>query len=427
MANVGDKVRIITSEKEVEGILMPAEHTDSVVVKLKSGYNVGIKKENVKQLEVIEKYKEEKAAAGKPARNPKLKNITILHTGGTIASKIDYKTGGVVSRFSAEELMSMFPELAGIANIETRMVFQMFTEDMEPEHWTILAKAVDDELKRSKPDGIIIGIGTDTLEYVAGALSFALQNIPIPVLFVGSQRSSDRPSTDARLNLMCAAQFIIQSKCRGVFVCMHENENDESCFIIESYHVKKMHTSRRDTFRPINRTALASVSAAGKIKFNRECKNPEGQYELKNRFSSKVCLVKIHPGFRHEQLDWYEKNCEGLVIEGYAFGQLPINDLDEYTRHHPKLLEKVRRIAEKMPVAVVSQRPYGLTFMNVYSTSRDLLNAGVIEAHTQSHVAYAKLCWLLGNVKDAGKVREDMKRNINGEIVERTEKGTFLI
>ena len=147
---------------------------------------------------------------------------------------------------------------------------------------------------------------------------------------------------------------------------------------------------------------------------------------MKNKFSNKVGLIKVYPGFRKEELDWYEKNCDGLIIEGYAFGQMPIDALDEHTKHHKGLLEKVRIIAKKMPVAMVSQRPYGLTYMNVYSPGRDLLDAGVVEAKTISHVAYAKLCWILGQTKDIALVKKEMQQNLVGEIIERTENNTFL-
>jgi glutamyl-tRNA(Gln) amidotransferase subunit D len=212
----------------------------------------------------------------------------------------------------------------------------------------------------------------------------------------------------------------------GVAVCMHENEDDNNCLIIEGNFVKKMHTSRRDTFRPVNRRPLAKVNSNGKIEYLRnDYTKASGKFELKNKFSNKVGLIKIYPGFRKEELDWYEKNCEGLIIEGYAFGQMPINKLDEHTVHHPALLEKVKEIAKKMPVAMVSQRPYGLSYMNVYSTGKDILDAGVIEAKVLPHVAYAKLCWALGQQKEEAK--KLMQANVCGEILDRVEKNTFLI
>src|SRR3989344_7735472 len=203
MANPGDKVEIQTKEDKFTGILMPSQSDNSIFIKLESGYNIGIDKNKIKTIKAIEEFKEKKAEKTELQKaNKNLPNILLLHTGGTIASQVDYRTGAVVSRFSPKDVLKLAPELKDIANLETKTVFQMFTEDMEPDyHWKILADEIDKELKNN-PKGIIIGIGTDTLEYVAAALSFALCNIKIPVVLAGSQRSSDRPSTDAAMNII---------------------------------------------------------------------------------------------------------------------------------------------------------------------------------------------------------------------------------
>ncbi|MEM3127318.1 MAG: Glu-tRNA(Gln) amidotransferase subunit GatD, partial [Candidatus Woesearchaeota archaeon] len=245
----GDKVKIRTADEEVEGILMESSDENIVSLKLSSGYNIGIAKVKTKEIKIIEKFRKPKEAAGKELPfDPNKPTISILHTGGTIASKVDYRTGAVVSKFSPEDLLESFPELKDIANIKTKLVFQMFSEDMEPEHWTILAEEVK-KVAEEHVDGIIITHGTDTMSYSSSALSFALQNLGIPVILVGAQRSSDRPSTDASDNLYAAAKFIAETDYSGVGVCMHETTNDNSCLIHRGVKVRKMHSSRRDAFK----------------------------------------------------------------------------------------------------------------------------------------------------------------------------------
>lgn len=417
----GTKVKVKAESQEYDGVMIDSE-TDSICLKLDSGYNVGIKLDTVESIKEFGSVKP-LLSPTKISQDPKLPSIRIIHTGGTIASKVDYATGAVISRSSPEEILDSVPELAKIASLDAKVVFQMFSEDLEVAHWSILAKEVAVAIKNNVK-GVIIGMGTDTLEYVASALSFALKNCPIPVVVVGSQRSSDRPSSDASMNLLCAAQFIVNSDFKGVAVCLHDNLDDNNCLIVQANHVKKMHTSRRDTFRPVNKRPLARINIDGKIEEISKYVNSEAEFELKEKFNDKVGLVKVHPGFKAGQLDWYEKNCEGLVIEGYAFGQLPINVVDEHTKYHAELLEKIKSIAKKMPVVIVSQRPYGVLHMTVYSTSRHLLDAGVIEGKLQSHVALAKLSHVLANSKDA---RVAMKEDICGETIERSEKDTFLI
>ena len=223
MAKPGDRVKVETREKTIEGILVPSPEAeeDVVFVKLDSGYNVGVDKKNIKSISVIELYREGKKAIPKAEQKRGLPRITILHTGGTIASKVDYRTGAVVSRFSPAELLGMFPELKEIANIDSRLVFQMFSEDMEPAHWSILAAEIKKEIDKGA-EGIIVTHGTDTMHYTSAALSFMLDDSGIPVILVGAQRSSDRGSTDALVNLVCAAKFITRTLQAWQYACTNQ-------------------------------------------------------------------------------------------------------------------------------------------------------------------------------------------------------------
>ncbi|MDP6139373.1 MAG: asparaginase domain-containing protein, partial [Candidatus Woesearchaeota archaeon] len=228
-AKAGDRVKVVTSDEIKEGILMPNNETDSVVIKLDNGYNIGIEKKNVKEIKVTEKYKSKETVTKKEAKKDSKKpTITILHTGGTIASKVNYETGGVISQFSPAELIEMFPEIKKTANFDSKLIEQMFSEDMRFEHYKTIANAVKKELQKNT-DGIIITHGTDTLGYSAAALSFILENINIPVILVGAQRSSDRGSSDAAMNLVCASEFIAKTDFIGVAICMHESTGDNNC------------------------------------------------------------------------------------------------------------------------------------------------------------------------------------------------------
>ena len=243
----GDKVLIKTDTKSYEGTLMPNEETDAIVIKLSNGYNIGIRPDKVRELKVIEKLKPTKEAKEPLRQNKNLPKITILHTGGTIASKVDYKTGGVVARFSPEEILRMFPELRDIANIDSRLISNMFSEDMRFAHYSLMAKEIEKEIQKGVC-GIILTHGTDTMTYTSAALAFMFEGLPIPVVLVGAQRSSDRGSSDAAVNLLCAAEFIAKTDFAGVAICMHENMSDNSCVILPATKTKKLHTSRRDAF-----------------------------------------------------------------------------------------------------------------------------------------------------------------------------------
>ncbi|MDP6547633.1 MAG: asparaginase domain-containing protein, partial [Candidatus Woesearchaeota archaeon] len=225
-AKPGDRVKVVTSDEIKEGILMPNQETDSVVIKLDNGYNVGIDKKKVKEVKIIEKYKEKEAKSKTEIKKDSKKpTITILHTGGTIASKVDYKSGAVYSSFNPEDLLEMFPELFKIANFDSKLIANMWSDDLRFKHFEIIAKAIEKEVKKGV-DGIIIGMGTDNLAVASAALAFIIEETPIPILLVGAQRSSDRGSSDAAMNLICAAEFIAKTDFTGVAICMHENTGD---------------------------------------------------------------------------------------------------------------------------------------------------------------------------------------------------------
>lgn len=428
----GGRIRIKKGKNVFEGLLMPSSEKDIVVLKLDNGYNIGIKFEKNTEIEKSitaeprEIMEEEKFELGKHTKIKKQKfdkskpSISILHTGGTIASRVDYRTGGVVSSFAPEDLLAMFPELKDIANIKTRLVFSIMSESMMFSNYQTLAKEIVKEIKKGI-DGVIVAHGTDTMHCTSAALSFMLQNLPVPVILVGAQRSSDRGSTDAAQNLLNAAYFIAQSDFSEVAICMHENTSDGNCLILPACKTRKMHTSRRDAFRPINSLPLARVNFQEektefiKKDFLRKDKNRKP--EIMTGMEEKVALVKTTVNMDPSLIDFFaRKKYKGLVIEGTGLGHAP--DI---------LLSNLKKAIEKgMIVCMASQTIYGRVNMNVYSPQRDLLKIGVIPCEDMlPETAFIKLAWLLGNFSKE-KTKELMGKNLCGEISERTEVEKFL-
>ena len=400
-AKPGDRVKVTADFDIKEGILMPNEETDSVVIKLDNGYNVGIDKKKVKEIKVVEKYKEKEESTGKkPKKDSKKPTIAILHTGGTIASKVDYETGGVIAKFSPSELMELFPELKKIAN------------------------AIKKEIKK-KVDGIIITHGTDTLGYTAAALSFILENIDIPVLLVGAQRSSDRGSSDAAMNLVCASEFITKTDFVGVAICMHESTGDNSCAILPATKTRKLHTSRRDAFKPVNDTIIARIDYdTRKIEFlKKDYPKPNGKLVVKDKFEDKVGIIKCHPNMFCDQFDFF-KGYKGLVIEGTGLGHAPV---DPPNKLHVNIMDSIKSLIKSGTiVAMASQCLFGETHPHVYTAAINLSKAGVVYCKDMlPETAFVKLAWLLGNYKK-DDVKKLMAENLRGEINERLAKDEFL-
>lgn len=433
-AEAGQRIVLKKGDKQYEGFLMPksAGSPNTLVIKLDSGYNIGVEFGKNMRIKLLKKAESSRKIKGNIYEfDSKKPTIAILHTGGTIAASVDYRTGAVFPAFTPEELFSNVPELADMANFRTSVLFQMFSEDMEPEHWKIIVKKIVEEIERGA-DGIIITHGTDTMTYTSSAISLMARNISVPVILVGAQRSADRGSSDASMNLLCAAAFAVKADFSGVAICMHGSVNDDYCLINPAFHTKKMHTSRRDAFRSIDRMPYAKVYPSGAIEFFRTDfpkRDKKRKANVKLEFERKIGIIKMRPGFDCKELELYEKNdYRGIIIEGTGLGNAPVTNLDEYTKNHTELLRIIERMTKKgIIIGMVSQCPYGKVNMNVYSTGRDLLKAGVLPFNMTTETAYTKLGWALGNIKDKAEIKKTMVTNLQGEIVEKVDPNTFLM
>ncbi len=420
MAEAGDRVTIVTKRGKEEGILIPSFEKNVVLLKLDNGYNVGFEKKEITKMTVLEKGKGKKLEGKAVAVRKELPTIAILHTGGTIASKADYRTGGVATAFSPEELLRMFPELEEIANIQSELVSQMWSDDLRFAHMGLIAKAIEKYVKKGV-NGIIIGMGTDNLAVGAAALSFVVEKSPVPIILVGAQRSSDRGSSDAGMNLICAAEFVTKADFGGVAMCMHEQSDDKSCVILPACKTYKLHSSRRDAFKAVNDTPLARINYADRaITFLRkEYTRRADKLILKPKMEEKVGLLKIHVNMFPEQFEFF-KGYKGLIIEGTGLGHTPGQVPNPECAIHKKMYPAIKKIIDSGCVVVMTtQCLYGGVNLNVYDKGRDLLALGVIPGKDMlGNTALVKLSWLLGNYKKE-EVKKLIGENLRGEINER--------
>src|SRR3989339_194148 len=402
----GDSVKVVTRDKEYFGILMPRPAilgSEHAILKRDSGYNIGISNKKIKEMVLI-KASEPRVRKKVPLKKyPKLPTVLILSTGGTISSKIDYRSGGVSADYSAEDFVEMLPELKAIANVRASKPLSIMSEDASPSDWSLIAGEIAKEI--DTVDGIVVTHGTDTLHYSTAAASFALQNLGKPVIFTASQRSIDRGSSDAFMNLLCAVRAAAVFDFGGVATCLHATSSDDYCLLIRGTKVRKMHTSRRDAFRPINEKALAKVLADGNI----EVINPhyhkrhDGAITLKNSFEKKVALVLVHPGMDPGVIDYYlEKGCKGIVLSATGLGHLPVNN-----RKH-SLLPQLKKASKKgIPVIITSQCLYGAVHPFVYTNLRrvSMEGGGIFAEDMLPEVAFVKLAWVLGQATDYETVK----------------------
>jgi len=420
--SIGDNVKIVKDDISYEGIILDrAEDADEshVVLKLDNGYNIGLSINNAK-IELMAKGEKPKIELKHlvTEKNANKQNISIISTGGTVASIIDYKTGAVHPAFTADDLLRANPELLEHANIKGKAIYNILSENMRPEYWVKAANSVADEINDGS-DGVVVAHGTDTMHYTSAALSFIL-NTPVPIVVTGAQRSSDRPSSDAYLNLLNSVTAA-KSDIAEVMVCMHGTENDNFALLHRGTKVRKMHTSRRDTFRSINMSPIAKVQNGNISILDKELKyksRSNSEIKINDSIEPNVAFIKSYPGISGELIDYHiDKGYKGILLEGTGLGHCPED-----------IVPTIERAKDSgIPVVMASQCLYGEVNMHVYSTGRKLISAGVISAGDMlPETAFVKLIWTLGQTEDINEVRKIMHTNIAGEIEDKISLRYFL-
>jgi len=426
--NAWDLVEITKGNSKFKGIILPRNkfaEDGYIEIKLKNGYNIGIKISDDMSIKSIShnppmavKFNEIKIQ-----KNKNLPNVFLLGTGGTIASRLDYVTGGVIPAFSPQELYASVPELSNICNLDTEVVFQIFSEDMEPKNWLKLADRVA-QLSNSGVDGIIIGHGTDTMSYSTAALSFLIQNLRVPVVFVGSQRSSDRPSSDAAINLINATYVASYADLAEVVLCMLGSSSHTYGLIHRGTLVRKMHSSARHTFRTIGDIPLGKVEN-GKITYYKSDIRKKSKIDKNiqttcyKKIEDKIGLIYIHPGISPDLIEYYiDKKYKGLVLAGTGLGHVP----------HKLFNTLERAIEEEIVIVMTVQTLWGFTGMDVYETGREEQKIGIVPGKNMlPETAFVKLCWALANFDDINQVKKIMQINIAGEIIKGEPENGYKI
>ncbi len=429
-ASVGDRIRVKKDGSVHEGILLPRPQIGgdpgSIVIKLDNGYNIGISLDASTE---VKKIPGGRALEAFPTRelesSPDAPEISIVATGGTISSRLDYETGGVKWRMEPGQIFYMAPEiqdLVSIRNVATP--FLVGSENMSAHHWKEISRVVAEELN-SGSVGVVVTHGTDIMHYSSAALSFMLRGLGKPVVFTGSQRSTDRGSTDASMNLLCAASVAGRSPIGEVCLVMHGGMDDTYCLIHRGTRVRKMHTSRRDAFRSINDLPMGKAWPDGRFKIeNRHVERSEGQVELDNVFEEKVALLKFFPGMEPELIDFLvDRGYRGILLEVTALGHIAT---DESQRN---LLPSVERaLDEGIVIAAAPQTLYGRTDPLVYSEGRKVWNLGVVYCGDMlPETAFVKLGWILGHDPEQDEARKMMLTNYAGEISDISDPRGFLI
>ena len=412
-AQEGSVLAVESKGRTFTGTLMPHHEfsaPDTLILKMKSGYNVGIKVYSDSDVKVIDRpvVRVKTDVVVEPKKG--LKNVVLIGTGGTIASYVDYRTGAVHPALSTSDMVNAVPEIRDVANISARVLFSIFSENMNVNHWQELAKAVAEEINNGA-DAIIIPHGTDTMGYTAAAMSFMLGDVSKPVVLVGAQRSSDRPSSDASSNLLAATRFCVNGNRAGVFVIMHDTPGDDSFAVHTGSRVRKMHTSRRDAFHSINVPPVAHIDKDGKIIFTGEG-HPvtNSKITVTPDMEMRTVLLQFYPGMDPTLFEDVLMKSKGIVIAGSGLGHVNEN-----------MVPLIKKACDNGSLVVItSQCLNGRTNLNVYNTGRDMIAAGAITVLDMlPETAYVKLMWALANTKNTEAAKVVMQTPLADEMGER--------
>lgn len=421
---VWGQATVNTSRGDFTGTILPrAENDDDqhIVMKISTGYNIGIDINTItKMVETGYKKANYKIPEKQFPMTPGLPRVKLFGTGGTIASRLDYRTGAVIPAFSPGELYGAVPELADICNLETEKVFAVFSENMGPKQYVALAKAIGREIEKGV-DGIVIGHGTDTLHHTGAALTFMVQHSPVPIVLVGSQRSSDRPSSDAALNLMHAMYAAGHSDIAEIMVCMFGPTSDEYGLLHKGTRVRKMHSSYRSTFRTIGDVPLATVTRDEVKPIHKDYHHRRNDKNVKilPYFSDKVTMLYYYPAMKPETIDMLvDAGYKGIVIVGTGLGHV-----------NKELYPAIERAHKKgVHMYMTLQTIWGYVHMFVYDTGRDMMAKGIIPAGNMlPEVAWVKLSWALGQTDDPDEVKKIMLTPVNDEITPREPYNGYLV
>lgn len=375
-----------------------------VTIKLANGYNAGFLPDSIEILEHSEVKAERKK---EPTRKAEGAKISILSTGGTIASRVDYTTGAVKPSEDIDWLLesAAFNRNGSRLTAEFRIIENILSENMKPSNWIAIARKIKTDLDAGR--SVVVLHGTDTMTYTASAMAFMFRSLSHPVVFTGSQRSSDRPSSDSFLNVEGAVS-VSSSNLGEVAIAMHSSPSDDCISAMRAVRTRKMHSTRRDAFKPIEEGPMGKYSN-GKLEMYGEYRPLSGESTLDDRLEQSVTMTYFYPGLSAGDFESMASGKKAVVIMGTGLGHIADD-----------LLQSIRRLSrDGTEFMMTSQCIYGRVNPFIYSTGRNLSDAGVTYLGDMlSEVAYVKSMYVLGNFP-ADRFRELMTSNLRNELLER--------
>ncbi|MBT4916993.1 asparaginase [Candidatus Peregrinibacteria bacterium] len=326
--------------------------------------------------------------------------ICLLFAGGTIGMIRNKKTGALEPAQSAFDIVREIPEIQKHLKLDFKMVVNIDSSNMNPAHWTEIAKTI--EKLYDKYDGFVVVQGTDTMGYTASALSFALQNLSKPIVFTGSLIPLEEIGSDGRNNLVYAC---LTATLDIAEVCLAFSNK-----ILRGNRAKKNHESFVAVFHSPNFPALGEL---GRPTILNEWRKKRRKRTLKcsPNFDPKISLIKLFPGFDPEILDKViDRGAHGIVLEGFGPGNVPFLE--------DSIIPQIKRAtSENIPVVIASQMERGATNLSSYEAGYYAQKAGAISAQNMtSEATVTKLMWTLAKTRKIAEIKKIFAKDLAGEV-----------
>ena len=335
--------------------------------------------------------------------------ISLLTTGGTIASVESDR--GLQPGLAGEQLLRVCPGLMGFEH-EVAVVDLMSKDssNMHPSDWLVMADCVRDSAARS--DAIVMLHGTDTMAWTASALSYLLNDVPVPVVLTGSMLSADVPDSDVSENIYAAFHFALQLamyKRRGVSVAF-------AGLLLHGPRITKIDSRRKNAFVGVDYPFLGEMRDRGTHKIawltaQVPALSAERPWGPSPAVETNVALVPIFPGLSARFLDAVaDTGPKAVVLEGYGLGGVPFMG--------ENLLPAIERgIARGIPFVLRGQAPFGGTDPAVYEVGRRALDLGVLSARNMTREALMSKLMLLLPVSAPSDLERRLGANLCDDVL----------
>jgi len=313
--------------------------------------------------------------------------ILLIGTGGTIASEVGQN--GLLPELTSNQLLLFLPDVSNHYSIDSIQPFNLDSTNITPQHWLILVKLIEENY--DKYDGFVISHGTDTMAYTAAALSYLIQGSPKPIVLTGAQKPIVFDTTDSKINLQDAF-LVAASGMRGVLIVFNGK-------VILGTRARKTHSKSFEAFSSINYPIMGSIHDGKLICYLNlpYQKRPTFYHEVYNG----VSLLKLIPGTRSSIAEYMLQQSDALVIEGFGVGGIPSYANEDYFN------VLASAIHQGKTVVITTQVANEGSDLSIYHVGTKIKHElPVLEAYDMTTEAVvSKLMWILGQTKDADKIR----------------------